>query len=513
MQGTCLRHSEIEGSSRLFNDYLYNFERVRAFYTHNPLDPSSLPLACSQIEYPASRRAAVAQALATINPGNPSLELLAQPGTVAVLTGQQVGLYGGPVYTLYKALTAIATARQLSAQGTPAVPIFWLATEDHDVEEIRSALFFDQTITADAASDGRPAGLHLLAGLPADLNLPEDIAALVARHYQNGRSFGQAFLGFLQELLSPLGLLFVDPLDPQLRAIGAPFLAGAVQKTELLSQLLLERGRALLDAGYHAQVHFEKNQTSLFFHLVDNQRQPLKFHNGKYTAPHRTWTPEQFAAEGPALSPNALLRPVLQDWLFPTATLVAGPGELAYFAQSEVLYQELLGRTPVLLPRAFFTLLDEKSEKLLTRYRVPIQRVLASEEHVKAALAERLIPPDLLESVRAAGGKIEGAFLELETRLALFDPTLVSALEKSRAKVQYQFQKNQAKIVREVFRKDEQAQRHAAHLSHRLAPHGHLQERSYSLAAMLGEYGLDLIPHLLENIHAGCCDHHVLLMN
>lgn len=510
MQPTCIRHSEIEGASRLFTDYLYNFERVSAFYTHNPLDSASLAQACTQVEYPESRRAAVVEALGAINRGNPSLSLLAQPGTLAVLTGQQVGLYGGPVYTLYKALSAIATARHLTAQGTPAVPIFWLATEDHDVEEVRSALFFDQTISATAASDGRPAGQHLLAGLPSDLPLVGEIAALAARHYQEGRSFGAAFLGLLQELLAPYGLLFVDPLEPKLREIGAPFLAQAVHKTETLSALLLERGRALLDAGYHAQVHFEKNQSSLFFHLVDGQRHPLKFHNGKYTAPHKVWTPAEFAQEGVALSPNALLRPVLQDWLFPTAALVAGPGELAYFAQSEVLYQELLGRTPVLLPRAFFTLLDEKSEKILERYRVPLSNVLASEERVKAVLAERLIPPDLRESVQIAGAKVESAFVALEARLAQFDPTLVKALEKSRHKVQYQFQKNESKIVREVFRKDEQAQRHAAHLSHRLAPHGHLQERSYCLLAMLGEYGLDLIPQLLENIQPGCHDHQVL---
>ena len=227
MQETCLRHSEIAGASRLFVDYLYDFERVSAFYTHNPLDPASLALTRTQVDYPDERRAAVVDALGEINENQPSLTLLAERGTVAVLTGQQVGLYGGPVYTLYKALTAIATARQLSAQGTPAVPVFWLATEDHDVEEVTSALFFEGEVKAEAASDGRPAGLHLLAGLRKDLALAGEVATLAAKHYQDGKTFGASFLGLLQELLCPFGMLFVDPLEPKLRAVGAAFLAGA----------------------------------------------------------------------------------------------------------------------------------------------------------------------------------------------------------------------------------------------------------------------------------------------
>lgn len=505
MTGVCVRQSELPGSSRLFVDFLYDFGRVKDFYSFDPSDPQSLPAAIAQIDYPDARRATVVEALRATNNNRSSIDLLARPGTVAILTGQQVGLYGGPAYTLYKALSAISLARQLNDAGQPAVPIFWLATEDHDVEEIRSAAFWDQTISAAASSDGRPAGVHLLAGLPEDLPLSEEISALARRHYRNGLTFGQSFRSLLEELLAPYGLIFADPLDPALRAAGAEFLSQAARRAPELSRAVVQRNAQLTAAGYHAQVHFEAEETSLFFLLQSGERRQLKFKSASYDA-------GAMAAQGAALSPNALLRPVWQDWLFPTAAVIGGPGELAYFAQSEVLYRQLLGRMPVMLPRAFFTLVDEKSAKIVERYRVRFSDILQNEEHVRTTLAARLVPPELKQSLRDAEQRVESALTTLEANLESFDPTLATALANSRRKIRYQFTKNHTKVVSEMLRKSEQAQHHAAHLSHRLAPHGHLQERHYSLLALLSDFGLDLIPTLFENIHHGCHDHHVLLL-
>ncbi|MDX2269752.1 MAG: bacillithiol biosynthesis cysteine-adding enzyme BshC [Bryobacter sp.] len=513
--GVCIRHSELPGASRLFVDYLYDYPRVAAWYEHDPSDFANLRRAAEAVEYPQERRAALVEALREINGESEALQRLAQPGTVAILTGQQVGLYGGPAYTLYKGLTAIHTARELTAAGIEAVPVFWLATEDHDVEEVRSALFFEGAVEAQAAPDERPAGLHTLAGLPQDLPLGPlggEAAALAQRHYQNGATFGSAFLGFLRELLAPYGLLFADPLSPALRQLGAPLLAAAAQQAAELSPLLAERNAELEARGYHAQVHFEPEQTSLFFLLREGKRQAWKFDGKRFHAGQESYSPEEFARFGPALSPNALLRPVWQDWMFPTAALVGGPGELAYFAQSEVLYKRLLGRMPVMLPRAFFTVADANSASLAQRYRLPYSALLRSEADVELALSQRLIPPPLLESLDDAERRINRAFGDLEANLAAFDPTLVAAAKKSQDKIRYQFAKNKRKIVAEVFRKSEQAQRHAEHLSHRLAPGGHLQERSYSLAAMLGEFGMDFPQFILDNIHSGCHDHHVLVL-
>jgi uncharacterized protein YllA (UPF0747 family) len=133
MTTTCIRHTELPNTSRLFADLVYHFDRVSSFYAHAPYDPESFAAAARQIEYPAERRAALVAALAEQNPGNPSLEILAREGAVAVVTGQQVGLFSGPCYSIFKALSAIRLAENLTAQGLPAVAVFWLATEDHAV--------------------------------------------------------------------------------------------------------------------------------------------------------------------------------------------------------------------------------------------------------------------------------------------------------------------------------------------------------------------------------------------
>lgn len=510
--GVCIRHSDLPGSSQLFVDYLYDYPRVASFFQHDPSDAGSLDRAEAALAYPAERRARVVEALRRSNSGNPSLDLLSQEGTAAVLTGQQVGLFGGPVYTLYKALSAVALARERSAAGHPTVPIFWLATEDHDVEEVRSAALWGETVTVKAASDGRPAGLHVLEGLPEKLSLSAEVGALAKRHYWNGATFGQAFLGLLKELLGPLGMLFADPLEPELRAVGVPFLEMAAEASPRLSEALATRSQALAKAGYHAQVHFERGHTSLFFRLQDGVRRQLKFDGERYSDRGETWSSEELPRMGAELSPNALLRPVWQDWLFPTVALIAGPGELAYFAQSEVIYRELLGRMPVMLPRAFFTVVDGKSAKILSRYRLRHQEVLRSEAEVRWAFAYRLIPPSLMARLEDTESRVERAIQELETELEAFDPTLREASQNSRAKIRFQFAKNKSKIVREVLRKDEQARRQAAYISFRLAPDGHLQERHYSMLALLSDFGLDFVGTILENIHHGCHDHHVLVL-
>src|SRR3984893_18736958 len=142
MQPACIRHTDLPGTSRLFTDFTYHFDRVARFYQHDPHDSASFAVAAREMDYPDDRRAAMVKALAAQNGNSESLELLARPGTVAVVTGQQVGLFSGPAYTIYKALSAVRLARQLTDQGQPAVPVFWVATEDHDLAEVNHCFVF-----------------------------------------------------------------------------------------------------------------------------------------------------------------------------------------------------------------------------------------------------------------------------------------------------------------------------------------------------------------------------------
>src|SRR6266404_1145194 len=174
METACLRHTEIPHTSRLFSDFQYHFDRVSRFYAHNPLEASSYSSVAREMAFPADRRAQLVAALRAKNGDSPSLDLLARPETVAVVTGQQVGLFSGPAYTVYKALTAARLAAELTARGTPAVPVFWLATEDHDFAEVNHAWVFDKdnrpvTISVNGSGESeRPVGIIPIAEPPVE---------------------------------------------------------------------------------------------------------------------------------------------------------------------------------------------------------------------------------------------------------------------------------------------------------------------------------------------------------
>src|SRR5712691_8254664 len=207
MQPACIRQNELPGTSKLFADFTHHFDRVAQFYRHDPCDPASFSRAAAEIDYPDSRRAALVEALAAQNGPSESLAKLAQPGTMAIVTGQQVGLFSGPAYTIYKALTAARVARQVTAAGIPAVPVFWLATEDHDFAEVNHAWIFDRAHRPvklevnGATASNQPVGEVRLTSIPIDQlreSLREfpfgaEVAERVAAAYVPGRTLGEAF--------------------------------------------------------------------------------------------------------------------------------------------------------------------------------------------------------------------------------------------------------------------------------------------------------------------------------
>jgi len=538
MDGVCLRYTELPGTSRLFADYLYDFGKVARFYRHAPREASSFAASRDEIQYPASRRSALVSALSKINsPDSPNLKKLAQPGTVCIVTGQQVGLFTGPAYTIFKAITAATAARELTANGTPTVPVFWLATEDHDFAEIAAAHVFDSSsnvqtlrVTTIGAPD-RPVGTIMPdGGFPLDaletalqgLPFAGEVMTLVRKAHDGNVTMGSAFRESVRSLLAPLDLIFLDPLKPEVRAIGAPFLRDAVLNAGELYPKLLERNSELTAAGYHAQVHIEPD-TSLFFLLADKglgggspnddgrrialKRQP----DGTYAAGKDIrLTTRDLAARAASISPNALLRPVLQDYLLPSIAYVGGPAELAYFAQSEVLYTGLLGRMPVMLPRNSYSLVSKRSQKLLARYELTLPQALVRSEKLRDAVSAKLVPDTIHDLFAESETQTRAILDRLDTALRTFDPSLAKALGKSRAKMLYQLSKMGKKAAREALRRDERASAEAQYLSNQLFPQEHPQERFFSILPFIAQYGPDLIGQLVDHSCLDCVDHHIL---
>lgn len=516
MEPGCIRHTDLPGTSRLFADFSYHFERVARFYRHNPHDPASFEAAAREIDYPAERRAAMVHALEAQNGPSEALRRFSQPGTVAVVSGQQVGLFGGPAYTIYKALSAVRVAGELSSRGIQAVPVFWLASEDHDFAEVSSTWIFDgdrdpvRLTVEPPEANGRPRPVGRIAlqnppleGLRQALaSFPhgDRVSALVEEAYHPGAAMTEGFRALLRGILSGTGLLFLDPLDPAVRAISAPLISEALQAAGEIKARLLERNRELASCGYHAQVHVEP-KTSLFFLLEDGERSTLR------------WKDSEFASlrdRAADISPNALLRPVMQDYLLPTLAYVGGPAELAYFAQSQVIYDRLLGRMPVALARSGFTLLDERASKLLDRYKLSVATALVPQEALEERLAQALLPEPLERSFEETSGMIQGRLENLAGQIERFDPTLRAALEKSRAKMLYQLEKLRRKTARETLRRTARAASDARFLHNLIFPQRHLQERFYSILPFLAQHGFELVDRLRNAAGQDCPDHRVL---
>jgi bacillithiol biosynthesis cysteine-adding enzyme BshC len=525
MHCTCVRQSDLPNTTRLFTDVLYHPDKTAPFYEHPIRDLAAYQASAAAIDLPADRRAALIDALRVQNPESPALARLAEPGTVAVVTGQQVGLFSGPSYTIYKVLHAVKLAAWLTENGTPAVPVFWLATEDHDFAEVNHAWVFDSEyhphkLEMRRTAVEQPVGGVTLAAPPVSelraalhgLPFGEEVADLVEETYRAGSTMGKSFGELLRRILAQFDILYVDPMLPAFRELAAPALRAAVEAAPELSALMLERNRELAAAGYHAQVHIE-DHTSLVFLLENGKR--LNLRRGKdngYLHNSRRFTAQELMDRASSLSPNAILRPVIQDSMFPTVAYIGGPAEIAYFAQSQVLYRHLLGRMPVALPRAGYTILDSRSAKLLDRYHLNLTDFFHGETPLKERLASRLVPPALTAAARNTTVTVDRAITQLRAELTSFDPTLAQALDRSARKITYQIRKMERKTAREAMRRDERAAKDADALCGLIFPERHLQERLYSILPFLARHGLDLPTELYNSIELECTDHRVMVI-
>ena len=255
-----------------------------------------------------------------------------------------------------------------------------------------------------------------------------------------------------------------------------------------------------------------KQKTSLAFLLDGGRRITLRRQNGDYVSKDRRYSVEQLSDLAEHLSPNALLRPVVQDYVLPTVAYVGGPAELAYVAQSQVLYEHLLGRMPVMLARSSFTLLDSRAAKLMERYGLTIPSFFRGEDGVRDLIGQKLVPPGLLREFEEIQQNTAESLGRLRDDLVAFDSTLAKAADKSRSKMLYQLAKIGHKTARETLKRNERTSAEAAYLSGLIFPDKHLQERFYSILPFVAKHGPELMDTLYEHVNLECADHKVLVV-
>jgi bacillithiol synthase len=490
--------------SALFLDYVADWSRLRAFYPQSYSAESIAGFARQRPALDAAHRERLCASLA----GDPeSIKKLAQ-GAVAVITGQQPGLFTGPNYTILKALTVIKLAKRLDAMGVPAVPVFWIAAEDHDYQEIESASVLDRDsallhLRVDLSNtESSPVGWLTLrndvvdviskcfAALPGSEFQPE-VRQVLESSYKPGVSPVTAFLRMLEQLFQGTPLILANPLDSELRKLAQPTLTQAVRRNAEIRAAVLARSRALSAGGYHEQVKVDSNFTGLFAYR-GKSRQALR--------------PEELHDDVP-LSANVLLRPVMQDAIFPTAAYVGGPAEVAYYAQAAAVYEALDRPTPPVYPRISATILEPRIERVLKKYELDFEDMFRGRDHFLRKAVSSVHGVELFDLVR---DRLSAELESLRPSLNAVDATLAGALDNSRQKVLHQVEALRTKFVNAEARRNETLERHLDSLTNSLFPEKKLQERVINITSFVVRYGLGFIRRLEDELDLDSREHQVI---
>ena len=542
-----ITHNNLPRTPRLFADYIYNFPKVERFYGGNRyLIDNSWGNLYETISSKDLARKEVAQVVQEQNKKwgaeqkvLDNIAHLEMKDTVAVVSGQQVGLLLNPLYTLYKALTAIKLAEELKERFKwRVVPIFWMETEDHDLAEVNSLNFIDSQNRPIRLSlegpftEGRtPVGeMHLseqielllkrLNTLVPDTEFKPELWKKMVTSYQCEETFSSSFARLMTHLLRGYGLIIVDPSDERLKALARHLFTKVINSFAEFNDILANRNRELLQAGYPLQVNLlDLPHNSCLFIKIEGEKYPLLKNNGGFTPKGREEAysreelllllekrPEQFV-------PNVVLRPLFQDSLFSTIAYVAGPSEVAYFAQLQPLYPFFELPMPVIFPRGNFTLVEQKVKRVLDRFDLSFSHLLAG----RAQVLKKILPPSEVnpqeDPFPTVHQKIGAIVNDLRTHLQQTDPTLIGALEKSWQKINYQINHLAGRYRQALLQRHKTLLHQIEKIFNNLFPYDQLQERTINPFYYLFRYGEAFLRLIYKEINLNRFDHKLIYLS
>jgi bacillithiol synthase len=529
----CISFNAIPHTTRIFSDFLSYSPAVRKFFPTQP-DAEHIAAFAKSVPRNDARQAHIADALEKQNRAWGASEATLRnvqrlrDGAFAIVTGQQVGLFGGPLLALFKVASALALAKQVEALGVECVPVFWLASEDHDLAEVNQSLLLThdfQLVPFKAPTrsvDGAPVstirfaeGMNDAVKQAAEL-LGESLAADYLREsYAEGETFSNAYAKLYTRIFRQHGLILLDPADSELHRIATPLLADALQRAPEIDDALLARNRELQAGNYHEQVKVTGESTPLFA-LVEGARAPIHRANGQFKIGREVVSGDELQRRVEAapenFSANVLLRPVLQDYWLPTLAYIGGPAEVAYFAQAAVVYDKLLGRITPILARMSATLIESRIEGLLAKYQIDLPELFHGECQLRDCIAARSLPAELRQNFEQARRAVEEAMQRASGSLQKLDPTLVEAAARASSKMRYQIDRLEKRAAQAELRRSEIITRHAAQIENAVYPNKTLQEREIAALYFYAKYGPDLISRLVDLAQARCPEHKVLLL-
>jgi bacillithiol synthase len=522
----------------LAGEYAFNFGQVAPLYAGDPTSRQAWAEAIARVRAHQRPRAAMVEMLTAQQArrdappaSRDAVARLANPYTVAILTGQQAGSFGGPLFTLLKAVTALKLAAQTAREHqAEIVAIFWIDADDHDWNEIASCTVLDQafqprTITlpppegagerpiATLALDGRvEQSLEELASAVGRTEFTDGLLDALRAAYRPGRGMADAFARWLEHVLGGHGLIVFDASDPASKTLVADVFKRELGQPGRTSTLAAAAGNALAQRGHQPQVTPQPDSVALFH--VDGTRRPLRRLGDGFAAGETSFTLDDLSKQlddsPDRFSPNVLLRPIVQDTLFPTIAYVGGPAEVAYLGQLREVYQSFGVPMPLIYPRATATLVDSATARFLARYDVPIEQLQQQDESVLNRLLEAQIPESVEAAIKDAREVLRSKMTRVIEAMPAVDPTLAGAAKTTLSKMEHDLESLQGKMIQAAKRRDETLRRQFTRGQAQIFPLGQPQERTLGFVYFLNRYGPGLIDKLFADLPLELGQHWVI---
>jgi bacillithiol biosynthesis cysteine-adding enzyme BshC len=532
---------KIPGISRLFSDFLYDFQKVEKSYTGDfRKDKNYLRIFKAikdkkyQRDYLSSILKEQNQKFGSDGEAFKNIELLQKSDSLVVFTGQQVGLFGGPLYTIYKAFTTLKLAQTLSLRfSRPFIPIFWLDSEDHDFEEVRSIHIVDKDnqIKEIKYSPARvPPDTPMyqvileeeinssIGSLSSSLHSTEFKDKVIQKLkdcYTKGETISNSFAKWMVTLLGKYGLVIFDPGDRDLKKLTREFFLKEIQNPGKSAKLVKETGEKLESSGYHQQVIKPEEMINLFLE-VKGRRSSLKWSGDliEVEGSDRKITREEFLCiienEPQRLSPNVLLLPLMRSFLFPTAVYIGGPGEISYYAQLKSVFEFFDIPMPVVYPRASLSLIEEKVKTVFQKYSIDFTDLFQDKEILINSILKDKFPNPLDKILEDKKEQIKQSLHKLENELLSSEPDLKFNIENTRGKIDYELKRLGEKLFQVHRQKNQTLKEQIYKAKNTLLPENKLQERVLNLLPFLIKYGFEFVDFLYDQIDIEKIDHQIL---
>jgi len=536
---TDISFQKFRATTRLFGDFLYDFKKVEPFLGRTFREGVSCAAVAERVQAGRYARKEAAAILAEQNrvfgSGQKTFENLKRfekSDSLGVFGGQQGGLFGGPIFTLYKMWTVLHLAEKLERElGRPVVPFFWLAGDDHDFAEVSSTRVVDKNnrlIKLEYSPRTFPQGLPMgrvrfdetiasTFGQWDDAFNPSDFKKEVfdklSSAYRAGRSFPEAFASWMNQLLGDSGLVWVNPNDSGLKELAVDFFVDELGLDGTSQVKVTTVNEQLRASNYHVQVHKTEELLNLFYQ--PEKRETVRKSNGGFlTETGRRFSAKELRDEvrrSPGdFSPNVLLRPVLQSHLFPVVAAVLGPSEVAYFAQIGPLFDLHKLPFPVLWPRKSVTLLESKVTNVLKKHNLSVLDFADDAEVLLGRLIREGEGKALEATSEAVRKAVKDSIERLKVELAEIDPTLEKTTEQVKAKLDLELQNLEKKGIAAAKKKNEVLREQVFRTRELLFPEGVLQERILNASYFLVKYGFELLPRIKNQINFENFDHQVV---